>query len=214
MIRTMRAALLLAALLPLAAQPAHAQVFGQLTSAEIVPMNGHEFGGYLNFSDNVVGVLGQLRMSFYPGIDFGFQGGLSRLNVSSGDRTSLRLGTDVRAAAAHASENFPVDLAIGGGLGVETSDRYHIFTLMPSAVASRPYSLGQSASVSPYLSVGLAFRSIDVSSTRETDFSIPLRMGADFKAMPGVRIAAELQINVANSFGDNVGFAGGVNMPF
>jgi hypothetical protein len=214
MIRTIRAALLLAALLPLAATPAHAQVFGQLTSAEIIPINGHEFGGYFNVSDNVVGMLGQLRMSFYPGVDFGFQGGLSRLNVVAGDRTSLRLGTDVRVGAARASESFPVDLAIGGGLGVETSDRYHVLTLMPSAVASRPYALGQSASVSPYLGVGLSFRSIDVASTRENDFSIPLRLGADLKAMPGVRIAAELQVSVANSFGDNVGFAAGVNMPF
>src|SRR5258705_6644118 len=56
---------------------AFAQVPGQFTGAEILPVNAHMYGGYLVASNNVVGGLAQLRLSFYPGVDFGFQGGLA-----------------------------------------------------------------------------------------------------------------------------------------
>src|SRR6266487_2848480 len=46
---------------------ARAQSHGPYTSAEILPMNGHVAGAYLQTSDSAVGVLSQLRLSFYPG---------------------------------------------------------------------------------------------------------------------------------------------------
>ena len=68
---------LLGLLLVLLAAPvtAGAQVFGQYMGAEIVPVGGHLFGGYLQASQDQLGLLGQLRLSFYPGVDFGFHGG-------------------------------------------------------------------------------------------------------------------------------------------
>jgi len=207
------AALIVAA--PVALAPtAGAQVFGQFTGAEVLPVNGHETGAYLVASDNVLGLLGQLRLSFYPGVDFGFQGGISRLRYGSSDRTLVRLGSDFKIAAAKASETFPVDLAIGGAIAVETSDNYHVLTLMPQAVASHAYPVGQSMSVMPYLGTGLSIRNVDAGPTKDNSLSIPLRLGADMRVMTGVRIMAELQLQVANSFGDNVGFLTGVNLPF
>lgn len=207
------AALIVAALLSFA-PAAGAQVFGQFTGAELLPVNGHETGAYLVASDNVLGLLGQLRMSFYPGVDFGFQGGLSRLHYGSSDRTLVRLGGDFKIAAAKASATFPVDLALGGAIGIETSDDYHVLTLMPQAVASHAFPVGQSMSVAPYLGTGLTIRNVDAGPTQDNSLSIPLRLGADMRVMTGVRIAAELQLQVANSFGDNVGFLTGVNLPF
>ena len=54
---------------------AWAQVFGQYTGANPLEPNQHLFGAYLHTSDSVLGAVGQLRLSFFPGIDFGFQGG-------------------------------------------------------------------------------------------------------------------------------------------
>ena len=122
-VATLAAALLIAV-------PATAQVFGQLNSAEVLPLNGHQAGFYLNAGDNALGGLAQLRLSLYPGIDFGFQGGLERVTWKGADRTALRLGSDLRVAVAHSGEGFPFDIAVGGGLGVETSDNYHVLTLM------------------------------------------------------------------------------------
>ena len=68
--------------------------------------------------------------------------------------------------------------------------------------------------VTPYLGAGLSFRNVDAGPTRENAFSIPLRLGADTRVMSGLRVAAELQIHLASSFGDNVGFLTGVNLPF
>ncbi len=209
-----RVAALLAASILLATAPAAAQVFGQFSSAEVLPMNGHEAGFFLNAGDNTLGGLGQLRLSFYPGIDFGFQGGLSRVTWQGVDRTTLRLGADLRVAVGHSGEGFPFDISVGGGLGVETSDDYHVLTLMPSGVMSRSWTLGQSGSIAPYLGLGLSFAHADAGSTNETFLSLPLRLGADLRGMPGMRLSAELQAPLGDSFNDDVGVLTGVKLAF
>ena len=196
------------------AAPASAQVFGTLGSAERVPMNGHVVGAYLNASNDVLGMFSQLRLSFYDGIDFGFQGGLSRVSVGGNDRTAVRLGTDVEFMTARAGANFPLDLALGGGLGVESSDGYHVLTLMPSAIASRTFALGQNGSIAPYIGVGLSFANVDANNTRDTFTSFPIRLGGDLRVMPGVRFVAEMQFAVGNTYTDDFGLATGVNLPF
>ena len=194
--------------------PAAAQVFGQLTSAEILPLNGHVAGFYLNASDNTLGGLAQLRMSLYPGIDFGFQGGLQRVSWQGSDRTTLRLGGDLRVAIAHSGEGFPFDIAAGGALGVETSDDYHVLTLMPSGVMSRSFGVGQNGSIAPYLGLGFSFANVDAGPVRQTFLSLPLRLGADFRVMPGMSLSAELQIPIGDGFNDGFGVMTGVNLPF
>jgi len=209
-----RAAGPLAALLLFAATPAAAQVFGQLSSAEVLPINGHEAGFFLNASNNTLGGLSQLRLSFYPGIDFGFQGGLSRVSWQGVDRTTLRLGADLRVAVGHSGEGFPYDISVGGALGVETSDNYHVLTLMPNAVVSRSWTLGQSGSIAPYLGLGLSFAHADAGSTNETFVSLPLRLGADLRVMPGMRLSAEMQTPIGDSFNDDFGVLTGVKLAF
>jgi opacity protein-like surface antigen len=211
--RMLRAAAMIAAAL-FAAIPATAQVFGQLTSAEILPLNGHQAGFYLSASDNTLGGLAQLRLSLYPGIDFGFQGGLQRVTWQGADRTTLRLGGDLRAAIAHSGEGFPFDIAAGGALGVETSDNYHVLTLMPSGVVSRSYGVGQNGSIAPYLGLGISFANVDAGAIRQTFLSVPLRLGANFHVMPGLSLSAEMHLPIGDGFNDSFGVVTGVNMPF
>jgi opacity protein-like surface antigen len=209
---TLLAAALFLALLN--AAPARAQVFGTLGSAERVPMNGHVVGAYLNATDDVLGMFGQLRLSFYDGIDFGFQGGLSRVSVGGNDRTAVRLGTDVEFMTFRGTGKLPIDVAIGGGLGVESSDDYHVLTLMPSAVASHTFGMGQNGSFAPYVGIGLSFANVDAGNTKETFTSLPIRLGGDLRVMPGVRFVAEMQFGVGNTYTDDFGLATGVNLPF
>ena len=205
-------ALIVAGLVP--APAAHAQAFGQYTPAEVLPVNARIGGAYVNFSENVVGALGQLRLSFYPNVDFGFQGGLSRLDLGKTTKTSLRLGADVRFGVAKATASFPVDVAVGGGLGVETSDNYSVLKLGPSVVASRVFPFSGTSAVVPYAGMMLCFASVDVGDNSETDFSLPLRLGAELRAIPGVHITAELQLRIGDDFDDHAAFSAGVNLPF
>lgn len=206
------AAMLAAALLT--AVPATAQIFGQLDSAEILPINGHQAGFYLNAGDNTLGALAQLRLSLYPGVDFGFQGGLQRVTWKGTDRTTLRLGSDLRVAVAHSGEGFPFDISLGGGLGVETSDNYHVLTLMPSGVMSRSFNVGHDDTLSPYLGLGISFANVDAGATRQTFLSLPLRLGAEYKIMPGMSLTAEMQVPIGDGFNDSFGLMTGVNLPF
>jgi hypothetical protein len=211
---TLAAALLLAALG--AATPARAQVFGQFTGAATVPTNGHLFGAYLNASENVIGGLAQLRLSFYPDVDFGFHGGLTRLDPggTSANLTTLRVGGDLRWQVAHVAQGSAMDIAVGGALGVETADNLKVVSLGPSVVASRPLSVGDNGGIVPYAGAALLFSSRDAFGIEDSDVSVPLRLGMEARLAPEFRIVAELQLFVADRYGDDVGFATGVNLPF
>jgi hypothetical protein len=196
------------------ATAAQAQVFGQYTPASTLPVNARLGGAYVNFSQNVVGALGQLRLSFYPNMDFGFQGGLARLDLGTTTRTSLRLGTDLRFGVKKATAGSPVDVAVGAGLGVETSDKYSVFRIGPSAVASHVFPFSGRSSVAPYVGAMLCFTSQDVNDATGTDFSVPVRLGAELSAIPGMRLTAELQLRLGDAFDDHTAFSAGINFPF
>lgn len=208
------AALLVAALG--AATPARAQVFGQFTGAATVPLNGHVFGAYLNASENVIGGLAQLRLSFYPNVDFGFHGGLTRLDpdTTAANLTTLRVGGDLRWQVAHAAQGAAMDVAVGGALGVETADDLKVVSLGPSVVASRRLSVGDNGGIVPYAGLALLFSSRDAFGDEDSDLSVPLRLGMEARLAPEFRIVAELQLFVADRYSDDVGFAIGVNLPF
>ena len=206
-------ALLLAWLTALGPGSARAQVFGQFTPGETVPMNGHLFGAYLDASDNFFGFLTQLRLSFYPNVDFGFQGGLTRIDFGRSNTTAVRLGGDFKYWSMRARDGAPFDLAVGAGLGVDTGDRVNVLTLGPSLVASRDLALGSTA-VTPYVGAGLMIANLDVHDSRNTDFSVPFRVGSEFRLAQEVRLAAEFQFRVKDDFNDSVAFVTGVNLPF
>ncbi len=211
---------ILAAMLAIAAfgpaGPARAQAFGQYTGAAVVPMNGHVLGAYLNVSEHVVGGLAQLRLSFYPNLDFGFQGGLARLDPGGivGPRTTLRVGGDLRWQLAGLSPTFPADMAVGASLAVETADRFKVITLGPSVVASRALGGADGGGVIPYAGLALLFSSRDAFGVQDSDISLPLRLGLEARLAPEFRLIAELQLFITDRYNDDVGFVTGVNLPF
>jgi hypothetical protein len=199
--------------LGLLAAPARAQVFGQFVPADPLPVNGHMFGGYLHASESAVGLLAQLRLSFYPNMDFGFHGGLTRVDLAGSDQTTLRVGTDLKIQVGRVDQGLPVDLALGGALSLEHGDDFNVLTLGPSLIASRPVTAGGTALV-PYGSVGVFYSSLDIGQSDETDVSFPIRLGAEFRIASEFRIVGELQLLLEDEFNDDIGFATGVNLPF
>ena len=212
--RILTAMLALAAFVPVG--PARAQAFGQYTGAAVVPVNGRMFGAYLNVSDHVIGGLAQLRLSFYPNLDFGFHGGLSRLDPggSVANRTILRVGGDLRWQLPGLTGSFPADLALGASLGVETSDQYKVVTIGPAAVISRQLGGTDGGGVIPYAGLGLLFSSRDAFGVEDSDISVPLRLGVEGRLSPELRIVAEFHLFITDRYNDDVGFATGVNLPF
>ncbi len=207
-------AVVVTAILAAIAGAARAQAPGQYTGAEVLPVNGHMFGAYLVASNNVVGGLAQLRLSFYPGVDFGFQGGLNRLNYVGGDRTTLKLGTDLKVRLRSAAETFPFDVAAGAALGVETGDDLSNLAVGPVGVISRSFGGPQSVGFSAYGGAGVMFSSVHAGKLKETNLTVPLRLGAIFRAAPGLHLMTEIQFLVGDDFNDDVSFTAGVNMPF
>jgi hypothetical protein len=198
----------------LSSSSAGAQSFGQFTAAPPIEMNGHMAGAYLESSSNVLGLLGQLRLSFYPGVDFGFQGGFARQDYGTDSRTTLRLGTDFKYAVRNPSTADPYAISIGGALGVETGDHFNILSIGPTIVGSRALSGGRTLVVTPFVGAVAQFTRINVGDLDTTDFSIPLRLGANIHVNQQLDLVGELQFRIGDTFNDDVGFALGANFPF
>jgi hypothetical protein len=189
------------------------QAFGQFTSAQPLEAGGHLAGGYLQSSSNVLGLLGQLRLSFYPRVDFGFQGGFARQSFRSSDRTTLRLGTDLKFQIVQPTTESPYTIAVGAGLGVESGDHWNVISVGPSLVASRAFS-GQEMAFTPFASAGLLFTNVNVDPLNDSDVSIPVRVGSELKLNSQLILTGELQLRLSDDFNDDVGFSVGVSSPF
>jgi hypothetical protein len=198
----------------LCALPAQSQSLGQFGGATPLPMNAHTFGTYVDATSHEVGFVTQLRMSFYPNVDFGFQGGLKRLDYDSPDGNALRLGTDVKFAAGRVRSGFPVDLAFGAGLSVDTGDNLSTLTVGPNVIASRGFATGSSAVIEPYASLGIAYASVNAGGQDDTGNQFPLRLGAEFRFTPDMRFVLEYQHYEGTRLGDRDAFSIGATFPF
>jgi len=194
--------------------PAAAQVFGQFNAARPLPVNGHEFGGYVEFSENLLALTGQLRLSFHPGVDFGVTGGLGRYDAGAGNTTTARLGIDFKYLAAAAGEGSPVDVGVGAALGLETGDGLSLLSIGPSVVASLPAAAGGSQPFTPYAALALLFSRVDDGIDERNDFAAPLRVGTEIALAPGIRASAELRVLIGDVFSDRVSFSTGVRTSF
>ena len=140
--------------------------------------------------------------------------GLVRRNVSLGDRTTLRLGGDIKVRVQQQSDAHPVSLAVGGGIGVETGDNLSVLSFSPTVTASRTFKLGQSGGIIPYARAGLGFSKLTIGDFSDTDFALPIRLGSDFRLSTGLDLVLEMQINFGDRLNDNLALVGGVNLPF
>lgn len=198
----------------LAAAPAHAQFPSSYTGAAVLPVNGHFFGAYVPITSNSIGALGQLRLSFLPSVDFGFQGGLSRLDRSAGSKTLVRLGTDVKFQLVAPDESRPIAMSIGAGLGVFAGDDYNLLSIGPNFLVSRSWRKGQPGEFSPYAGVGLAFTTINAGRLDDNDFAMPIRGGAEIGITAAARLVFEVGTRLGSDFGDDTEFTLGTNLPF
>ena len=194
--------------------PAHSQSLGQFTGAAPLPLNGHSFGTYVDASSHEVGFVTQLRLSLYPDVDFGFQGGLKRLDYFDADGTALLLGTDFKVAALRMRSGFPLDVSFGAGLGVDTGDNLSILTMGPMVIASRGYAAGTTGTIEPYASLGMAYASINTTGQDDTGIQFPLRLGLEYRFAPDLRFAMELQQYYGTHYGDRGSFSLGTTFRF
>ncbi len=197
----------------LGAGSAHAQVFGQMGGARPLEMNGRRAGVVLQMGEQTLGLLGELRLSFYPGVDFGFQGGVSRVDVGIGRRSAIRLGADFRTRIAQSTPDMPLDLALGGAIGVETADEYTLMTVAPVLQVSRTFEFaGRPAT--PYGGISLLFSRLDVTGENQTDLGLGLALGASWEIQRDVHLLAELQPHFNDEFNDNFSALVGVQTAF
>lgn len=204
--------LLCAAGLLAAASPALAQINGAFTTARVIPVNSRLGAAYLQFDKSSATLMGQLRLSFYQNLDFGFQGGLSRLDLEDNTRTSVRLATDFRGQMTTQGTSFPVDIALGGTIGVETADELTILSVGPTVGVSR--SLDLAGRVIGYGGASLLFSRIEIAQESNTDTSFPIRFGIEYDPNPWVRMLTEVQLAVSDEIRDDVAFTFGVLFPF
>jgi hypothetical protein len=204
-----------AALLVVAcARPAPAQVAGQFGPAVPLAVNQHAFGVYAALAQHQAEALGQMRLSFYPGVDFGFQGGLRRFDTDGPSRTAVELGGDLRTQVARRAGGAFADVALGGAIQLSSADHRNALSLGPTLAASRSYTLNGGATLSPYAGLALLFTRTDRDGDNTTDLSCPLRGGLEYQPNAGLRLVAELQLPLSDPQGSHPKFVLGANFPF
>jgi hypothetical protein len=193
---------------------ASAQVAGQLGNAVPLAVNQHVFGGFLAVAQHQAEGLGQLRMSFYPGLDFGFQGGLHRYDGGGASRTAVELGGDLRTSVARSNAGSPFDVSLGGAIQLSSADHRNVLGIGPTAAVSRTYTLDGGREWSPYFGAALLYSRTDAGGSNVTDMSLPLRAGVDFRPNADMRMVLELQLPVSDPGGAHPKIMLGANFPF
>lgn len=194
-------------LVPVAAQ---AQVFGQWTSARTLDVSAHSFGAQLELSRHVVGLLADLRLSLYPDVDFGFQGGFSRVQIEGSNIATARMGADFRFRAMRASETVPLDMAVGAFIGLESGDRLSRLVVGPSVVASRGITIRGKERMIPYLGLQARYTQFEYHDVQRDDFSLPIRIGSQFPIVQGFRASGEVQLRLGDDVDDHTAYGVGV----
>lgn len=197
----------------LQANASAAQVFGQFSGAPPLGVNARLFGAYGSFTKSESELLAQLRLSFYPNVDFGFQGGLSRVSVQDRSRTSVKIGGDFKALVTRGGDSGPFDLSLGAAIGISSAEDFTLLSIGPGMVVSRRLGSG-GASVSPYVGAMLLFTRSDLDNANDTDVSLPLRFGAEYAPNADLRLVLELQVAVSDQVNDDLKLTLGANFPF
>jgi len=198
----------------LSAHAASAQVFGQYGGAQTIAVNTRLFGVYTGFTKSESELLSQLRLSFYPGIDFGFQGGLSRVSVNDNNRTSVKIGGDFKAQVLTQGDAHWFDLSLGAALGISSAEDFTLLSLGPQASASHEFRRGNKATITAYTGAVLQFTRADLNNGNDSDVSMPLRFGAEYRPSPDMRFIAELQVATSDQINDDLKLILGANFPF
>lgn len=198
----------------LSANAAGAQVFGQYAGAQPIGINARLFGTYVSFTKSESELLAQLRLSFYPNVDFGFQGGLSRVSVLDRSRTAVKVGGDFKGLVARRTESMPLDLSLGAAIGVSSAEDFNLLSVGPQIVVSRTFGSSPRATFTAYAGAMLLFTRSDLDNANDNDVSAPLRFGGEYAPNADVRLVAELQVAVSDQINDDLKLTLGASFPF
>jgi hypothetical protein len=188
---------------------ARANAFGQFIPASPLRGGDNMFGAYLLFGDRVgddIGLLGQVRFSSSPKLDWGLQAGFA-----GGNETSVLLGGDIRPILHRSNTDLPLDLAFDAGLGLSIADHFTIIEVVPAIEGSHQFDLeGSSSSLTPYMSVGLDINHVSIEDADgDTNTDLVARFGLEWEAARKLAVMAEFGVgDPANDF------ILGVNVPF
>ena len=192
----------------------HAQTFGLFTGGSVVPMEGHTLGGAVEFSGDLFAPMGQIRLSFQPGMDFGFQGGLGFYDFEGNSTTSVRLGADFKARVATQDAEFAVDVVLGAGIGIENADDLNVLRVGPSVVVSRAIGSLEDPKARPFAGLQFLFERDDVGDESESGLMVPFHFGSELRLTQGLRFCGEIQYRFGNDFGDDWAFTTGITTDF
>lgn len=210
----MRSLLLACAATLFAAGAASAQVPGQLGGAVPLGVNEHTGGVYAAMGSGQSSLYGMLRMSFYPAVDFGFFGGLRRIDHGESGRTAVEMGADLRGAIVRRGDTSPVDVSLGGVLGVSSADHFTLMSIGPSGVVSRTRALENNASITPYAGAALLYTRSTIGDQNSTDLSMPLRFGAEYRPNLDIHLVAEFQLALSDPTTKSGKLVLGASFPF
>jgi opacity protein-like surface antigen len=189
--------------------PAGAQVFGQFHPAHPLRGGNNLWGAYLLLGDRVddIGVLGQVRFASSPKFDWGLQLGFAD--------DAVLLGGDIRPTLKSADDEFPIDLAFDGAVGLTIGDNVTLLELQPALLYSHRFPLDSGGAISPYGSLGIDFQHLSIDNDGpgedfdDSETDVVARFGMEWEATRSFSIIGEFGVG-----GGRDVFATGINVLF
>ncbi len=178
---------------------ARAQVFAQLGPGAILEKDVR-LGAFALAGDHQVGGLADVRFLLTLGMDLGVQLGARHFSDVDFGENVLDLAFDLRYGLVEESEEVPLDLSVGAGLGVTSGDNLTVINTALFAGASKTLVTTAGREVTPYagLVLTIAHTKVDVAGRNDgfsdPDVDVALRLGLTAALKGDTSVTGELQI--------------------
>lgn len=190
------------ALVAPASASAQAGITQFMTGPTPQPRGVSSIGGYVSIEEEF-DLFGIYRAGLSSGLDIG-----ARLGYTDAGDGGVHLGGDLRYALHGGTENFPLALALVGGVQISLMDRVNLFAI-PFGVSLGREVGTEEMPVMLYGSPRLRIETVDPDTgDSDTELEITVELGGQVQLSP--RLFADGALALASDDDDNVAFAVGL----
>ncbi len=179
-------------------------LFGQLSTAEAVPLGAIDVGGSVGFFDDANAVFGHFRMGIASNTEFELRSGID--DTERGDDPHFMISLSAKTHFLNREDYTVPDMALSlFGEYYDVGHDANVWILGFGLIGSHPIELSSNVTLTPYSRLNFRAERLNTSGYKDSDFDIGLNMGVQFAPTNRTQFYGEFQID------DQWGFITGVN---
>ena len=179
-------------------------LFGQLSTAEVVPQGAIDVGGNVGFFDDANAVFGHFRMGLVSDAEFEVKMGLD--DTERGDDPHFMISLSVKSHFLKREDWVMPDMALSLFADYyDVGPDAEVWVLGSGIIGSHPIKVSPNVNLTPYGRLNFRAERLNDAGFKDTDFDIGLNLGVQYAHSNRTQFYGEFQID------DQWGFISGVN---